>query len=384
MRHENSVFHSLTKQVPWAVFDRLVRQHRADFRVRRLDSKSQFLALLFGQLSGAASLRDIEAGLLSHATQLYHIGASRPARSTLADANATRPWQLFADLFAEMAARASRPTRRRIADATRILDATRISLSSLSAGWARFSERSCAAKLHLVYDPNADLPLSAVVTPETVNDITPAKAMKIEPGATYVFDLAYYDYGWWARLDAAGCRFVTRLKTNAPLAVTAELPLPAGGAVLSDRIGRLSLRMSRSRRNPLHDPVREITVRIATGKVLRLVTNDLDAPAEEIAALYKQRWQIELFFRWIKQNLKIRHFLGTSENAVRIQLFTALIAYLLITAAQAAQSAVKQPLAFARLIRLNLMHKRPTDALDRPYQPPPQDSRQLSLTLQPA
>jgi IS4 transposase len=128
--------------------------------------------------------------------------------------------------------------------------------------------------------------------------------------------------------------------------------------------------------------VREITVRIATGKIIRLATNDLDAPAEEIAGLYKQRWQIELFFKWIKQNLKLGHFLGTSENAVRIQLFVALIAYMLLRSAQTAQNTVRQPRAFARLIRLNLMHRRPIDALDSPP-PPQQDPRQMKLQLVP-
>lgn len=136
MRHENSVFHGLQKHIPWAVFDRLVDKHKADHRVRRLDTKSQFLALLFGQLAGAASLREIEAGLMSHEARLYHLGAKRPARSTLSDANAKRPSALFAELFAHMATTASRRTRRRLADAVRILDATRIELSSLSAGWS--------------------------------------------------------------------------------------------------------------------------------------------------------------------------------------------------------------------------------------------------------
>jgi len=177
---------------------------------------------------------------------------------------------------------------------------------------------------------------------------------------------------------------VSRLKTNTRLEVTADLPVPAGAGILSDRIGLLAQRMARARRNPLTDPVREITVRIATGKTIRLVTNDLDAPAEDIAALYKQRWQIELFFKWIKQNLKIRRFLGTSENAVRIQIFVALIAYLLLRAAHAAQSAVTRPLAFVRLVRLNLMHRRPVNALKNPPQPPPNDPRQLGLNLAPS
>ena len=135
----------------------------------------------------------------------------------------------------------------------------------------------------------------------------------------YVFDMAYYDFAWWAALDRAGCRFVTRLKTNTHLRATIEQPVDEDGDILSGRIGLLSERMARSRRNPFCDPLREIVVRIDTGRTIRLVTNDLDAPASEIADLYKQRWQIELFFRWLKQNLKIRHFFGASENAVRIQ-----------------------------------------------------------------
>ena len=122
-------------------------------------------------------------------------------------------------------------------------------------------------------------------------------------------------------------------------------------------------------------------MRIQTGKIIRLVTNDLDAPATEIAALYKQRWQIELFFKWVKQNLKIRHFLGTSENAIRIQVFIALIAYILLRGAQATQIAISQPLAFARLVRLNLMHRRDIANLRSPPKPPPQDTKQLSLDL---
>jgi hypothetical protein len=377
MRHHNSVFHSLLKHVPWGVFDRLVDKHKADHRVRQLTSKGQFLALLFGQLSGATSLREIEAGLMSHSARLYHVGASPVARATLADANAKRPAGLYAELFAHMAAVASRCTRRQLADAVRILDATRVQLSSLSSGWVDTVKGKRAIKLHIVFDPRAEAPLMASFTGQRINDITPAKAMPIEPGMTYVFDLAYYDFSWWAALDAKGCRFVSRLKSHTHLEVTAEQPMPQAGNILSDRIGLLPQRMARSRRNPFADPVREITVRIATGKIIRLLTNDLDASAEEIADLYKERWQIELFFKWIKQNLKIRHFLGASENAVRIQVFVALIAYMLLRAAQATQKAVKQPLAFARLVRLNIMHRRPINALKTPPPPKPNNSQMV-------
>nr|WP_246225842.1 IS4 family transposase [Chelativorans xinjiangense] len=257
-------------------------------------------------------------------------------------------------------------------------------MSSLSRGWLETQNGRRAIKLHIAYDPAADAPLNVVMTSQRVNDITPAKAMPVTPGMTYVFDLAYYDFAWWAALDAKGCRFVTRLKSNTGLDVAAEQAVPADGNILADRIGLLPQRMARARRNPFAAPLREITVRIETGKTIRLITNDLDAPAEDIADLYKQRWQIELFFKWIKQNLKLSHFLGTSENAVRTQIYVALIAHILLRAAQATQKAVTQPLAFARLVRLNLMHRRPIDALNTPPPPVPPDPRQMTLNLAPA
>ena len=377
MLHQNTVFHSVLKHVPWHVFDRLVDKHGADARTRRLSMKDQFVALLYGQLSGAVSLREIVGGLSSHGPRLYHLGARPARRSTLADANAACP----CELFAEMVAQAHRGLRRKIAETTYLIDSTGVRLSGLSADWAQFSAGVCGAKAHVIYDPDADRPLYAAVSPARVNDITVAQAMPIEAGATYVFDLGYYDYGWWARLDAAGCRIVTRFKANTPLSLVKELPVPAGGAILSDRVGYLPARQARSRKNPFQDPVREVRVRIETGKVLRILCNDLDATAEEIADLYRRRWQIELFFCWVKQTLKIRRFLGTSENAVRIQIAVALIAFLLLRLAQAAQTAVQSPLAFARLVRANLFHRRP---LNRLLQPPPiiyANKNQLSFEL---
>ena len=246
-----------------------------------------------------------------------------------------------------------------------------------------FSHQATGAKLHVIYDPDAERPIYAAVTAANVNDITAAQTMPIEPGATYVFDLGYYDFGYWASLDAAGCRIVTRLKVNTKLEVAEENPVAKGSNILSDRIGHLPQRMARSRQNPFQGPVREVCVRIDTGKVLRILTNDLDAPAIEIAELYKRRWQIELFFRWIKQTLKIKHFLGQSENAVRIQIAVALIAFLLLRLAYALQQAVPSLLAFTRLIRSNIMHRRPLDRLLD--QPPPtiKDQRQLNLRLCP-
>ena len=248
-----------------------------------------------------------------------------------------------------------------------------------ASGWARFSEGVCGAKLHVVYDPDAERPIYSAVTAANVNDITVAQAMPIVAGATYVFDLGYYDYRWWAKLDAAGCRIVTRFKTNTPFACSEERPVPGDGGILSDRIGRLPPRQAASRRNPFDKPVREVRVRLDTGKVLRILSNDLIAPAREIADLYKRRWAIELFFRWVKQTLKITRFLGTSENAVRAQIAVALIAYLLLRRAQATQRAIESPLAFARLVRSNLMHRRDLHNLLRPPPIPQTNPDQLAL-----
>ena len=377
MRHHNTVFHTVLKQVPWHVLDRLVDEFKANKKVRRLTTQDQFIALLYAQLAGSESLRAIEAGFESHASKLYHLGSCAVSRSTLADANAQRPCAVFTALLAELMSRSERALGRRIADAVYLIDATGFRLSSLSADWAQFSAGVSGAKLHLVYNPDSARPSFAEVTPAHVNDITVAKTMPIKPGATYVFDLGYYDYGWWAKLDDAGCRIVTRLKVNTPLAVVADNRLAAGSPILSDRIGHLPARQARARRNPFQDPVRELRLPTPTGKILRIVTNDLDAPADEIAELYKRRWQIELFFRWVKHSLKIRHFFGTSENAVRIQIAIALIAFLLLRMAHRLQTTVHSLLTFTRLVTTNLMHRRPIERLLDPPPPPIIDQRQL-------
>lgn len=381
MLHQNSVFHSLLKLVPWHRLERSVAQHGADALSRKLDTKRQLIGLLYGQLSGAGSLREIVTGMASHETRLYHLGAAPVKRSTLSDANAERPWQVFAELFTEMLPQAHRGLRRAAGEAVRLIDSTSVRLSSLSADWAMFSSDVHGAKVHVIYDPNADRPTYFAVTPANVNDITAGKVMPIEAGATYVYDLGYYDYGWWAQLDDCGCRFVTRLKKNTPFVAVQENRVAGNSNIVSDRIGHLPARLAASRKNPLQVPVREIRVIIETGKMLRIVTNDLDAPAQEIADLYKQRWQIELFFRWVKQTLRIRHFIGVSENAVRIQIAVALIAFLLLRIAQTMQKAVRSPLEFARLVRTNLMHRRRIDRLLEPLQPIEINTNQLKLAL---
>jgi len=380
MPHQNTVFRDVLKLLPWHRFERLVEEHDSDARVRRLTSKDQLVALLYGQLSGACSLREIVTSLSSHAARLYHLGADPVRRSTLSDANAQRPAQVFCDLLEILMKQAHRGLRRKLAETVYLIDATSVRLSERSADWARFSAGVCGAKMHVVYDADADQPIYASVSAANVNDITAAKQMPIEPGATYVFDLGYYDYAWWAALDEACCRIVTRFKSNTPLRVIEELKVRKGTNILSDRIGFLPMRQAKSRQNPMPSAVREVTIIIDTGKVLRILTNDLDADAEHIANLYRRRWAIELFFRWVKQTLKITRFIGTSENAVRIQLAVALIAFLLLRLAQATQKAIQSPLVFARLVRAHLMQRRSIHNLLAPP-PIPQDERQISLAL---
>jgi hypothetical protein len=338
--------------------DRLVDRFGGDRDARSTTTRSHLVAMLLAQTSELKSLRDIETAMLSHAGQLYHLGAEPVSRSALATVNAYRSPEIFNGLLAALMGQLQAGYRRKISDCVRLIDSTSVKLSSLTRGWASFSAEVCGAKAHIVYDPNADQPVYLAVTPSNVNDITAAKAMPIEAGATYVFDLGYYDFGWWASLDAAGCRIVTRLKRNTPFSVVEEREVAPHGAILSDRIGHLPQRMAASRKNPLSKLVREIQVVNDSGKILRIFPNDLEASAQEIADLYKQRWAIGLFFRWAKQTLKIKHFLGTSENAVRIQIAVALIAFMLMRLAHEAIKIVKSPLNFTRLVRANLLHRR--------------------------
>jgi len=377
---QHTVLYQLLKHVPEARFEELVKTHGSDDAARGLDSKSQLVALLYGQLSGAEGLRTIVTDLESHEERLSELGCDPVRRSTLSEANRHRPAALFGDLLGVVLDQAHRGLRRHLDGPTYLIDSTSVRLSALSERWARFSATACGAKAHIIYDPDADRPIHAVVTPARVTDLTAAKALPIEAGATYVFDLGYYDYGWWAQLHAADCRIVTRFKTNTPLTVEEERAVPPaapdGGVILSDRVGRLPERQASRRKNPFQATVREVRVRIETGTVLRILSTDLEASAQDIADLYKRRWAIELFFRWVKQTLDIRHFVGTSENAVRLQIAVALIAFVLLRLAQATQDAIKSPLAFARLVRANLMHRRRIDQL----LPPPTHPKQRRTT----
>jgi hypothetical protein len=379
VRHVNSVFHDVLKLVPWTTFDKLVDAYGSDDLVRKFTTRHQFKALLFGQLGGGSSLREIGEAMESHGARLYHCGAAAPKRSTFADANRLRDPRAFSDLFVEMLKGAPRGFRRKMGDAVRLIDATGLRLAGVGAEWARFSTNVFGAKAHVVFDPDQGRPVYHAVTAANVNDVSAAKQMPLEAGATYVFDLGYYDFAWWAALDAKGCRLVTRFKSNTPLKEARDMPLAEGSKVLSDRIGFLPARQAANRRNPMQDAVREVVVETEAGQRLRILSNDLDAPAQEIADLYKRRWRIELFFRVMKQTLKITRFIGRSENAVRTQIAVALIAFLLLRRLQELTQDKHTFLELVRLVRVNLMHRKDVTRLKTPPPPPPIDSRQLEL-----
>jgi IS4 transposase len=380
MRHQNTICHALLKAIPRHRFERLVEAHRGTYRDRDLSFWSQFVALVHAQLSGAQTLRHLIAALESHGNLLYHLGMGDVRRSTLSDANRDRPAALFKAVFDFLLPKLRGGLASEACEALRLIDATVLPLNGTLCRWAHVGTKSTGAKLHLVYDPKAACPTYFAITPARVNDITAAQTMPIEPGATYVFDKGYCDFGWWAALDAAGCRFVTRLKKSSPAHLVDERPV-CEPAIISDRLITLNARQARNRCNPLQGTLREIIVLTEDRRTLRLVTNDLTAPASDIAALYKARWQIELFFKWVKQNLRIKKFLGTSENAVKIQIIVALIAFLLVRLAHQPYAAITMLTAITRKVRANLMHRKSIAEMLLPPLDPPDKTPQMCLSL---
>ncbi len=331
MQDQATVFSQALQHIPWGVLNREAMARRADKGVRRLDCRSHPAALLIAQCFGARGLRDIEAAMKVHAGGLSRRGIVPARRSTLSDADRSRDPALFEalipPLLAQLRPKALDVTRREL----RLIDATLVHPGAGAAAWARFEAGLVAAKVHVVYDPAIEAPTFFQLTSANTNDITVAKTgVPITPGATYVFDLGYYDYRFWGDLAAAGCRLVTRLKKNTRITVIGARPKPADADLLADTIVRLPPKTGRNRRNPFDRDGRVVEVRLESGRILRLFTNDLTSSPRQIADLYKKRWDIELFFRVMKQTLRIKTFIGRSENAVRLQIVAAMIVYIIM------------------------------------------------------
>lgn len=315
-------------------FDALVEQHNADKYAKKYSRWDQFMAMFCAQLQGITSLRVLTDSLQALSNYHYHLGAQPMGRSSLADANQRDP-AVFAAVAQMLMPQVGRKLRKESHKALIRIDSTSITLKGQGFdAWTLDTRNRCTQgmKLHVALD-DADMPVHQSITAANVNDVTEGTKIPIERGMTYVFDKAYCDYSWWHSIHQGGAWFVTRPKNNAVLKVEQTLPIPQANQsrILADEIVRLSNNNpGAGRKNPFKARLRRITVQKDNGDTLMLISNDLERSAAQIAACYQQRWDVELFFKWIKQHLNIKHYLGRSPNAVRTQLLIALIVYLLV------------------------------------------------------
>jgi putative transposase len=330
-----SRFGELLKHLPRAAFDRSVQAQQADKHRKRFRCWDQLISMLYAQFSGASSLRVLQHSFNAHPAHHYHLGCTPVHRSTLAEANERCQWQVFSHLAQALMQQVQGGIRRQGWEFLRLIDSTSITLKGPGFdGWTAGSRtrNTQGLKLHVLYGVSEQAPLGYQFSSANVNDLHYAQQVSIEPGMIYVFDKAYCDYGWWWRMQRSGAKFVTRFKRNARLELISERRIPRGaqGVILKDQLVHLSNQHpGGGRRNPYATALRRIEVMGENQRTLVLASNDLKSSALKIAECYRKRWQIELFFKWIKQHLRIKSFLGRSENAVRIQILTALIAYLL-------------------------------------------------------
>jgi hypothetical protein len=379
MKHINTIFHQLLREVPRHQFEKVINRYEGNRRVRSLPCWTQFCAMLFAQLCSRQSLRDVVSAWDSHSRSHYHIGARKVKHSTLADANAKRPSEMYMELFYWLLG-TSTGNRIPQKDAVRLIDSTTIDLCKKQFAWAEFRSGKSGVKIHTLYDPAARTPTFFSITKAKQHDKKAAEKMPLLDGATYVFDRAYNDYGWFHEMTERRIHFVGRMKSNARFEVIEELAVKGDG-VLEDQLIRLSSPMAKKQYPGI---LRRVCFRREDdGKVLSFITNDTERSAAEIAALYKRRWEIELFFKWIKQNLKIKRFIGTSENAVKIQIIIAMIAYLLLGMARKLIPTKRSLQQLARLVSVNLMQRKNILELLGDKSPPPkrktENLRQLVL-----
>jgi len=365
MRYCDSIFGRLLEPISRRRFAAIVERHEGDAYDKSFKSWDHLVALVFAQLSHTDTLRGLELAFNANAGHHYHLGVGKLARTTLSDANKRRPLGVFADTFALLSQEADRVTRQEAAEMVRLIDASPIPLGKLCQ-WAKWNGRIRGMKLHVVHDPGADCARDVEITPATVNDVEIGQKVMIETGATYVFDKGYCHFGWWRKINDGGAFFVTRPKVNCRLRSTerrrSRKRKGDGFRIIDDHEVVLASKGNAA----LAIPLRRIRLQRDKGGILTLITNDLDRTAIEIATLYKRRWQIELLFRWIKQHLRIRKFLGNNDNAIRLQILAAMIAYLLLRIAARLNSLHMPPLRIAELVCQFLFARRPIAQIDKP------------------
>ena len=327
------VFAQVMEFVPWHTFRRLVGKYRGDFNVRTFSCLDQFLCMAFAQLTYRESLRDIEACLRSQSSKLYHLGiCGKVSRSALADANEARDWRLYAD-FAQALIRIARrlylnePLAVHLCDTVYALDATTIGLCLSLFPWAPFRRNEAAVKLHTVLDLRGAIPSFIHISDGKLHDVNVLDLLIPEPGAFYVMDRGYLDFKRLYLLHQAGSFFVIRPRSNFKCRRVYSMPVERSTGLICDQLIEL---VSFYPRQGYPERLRRIRYRDAEGKSLVFLTNHTGLPALTVCELYRQRWQVELFFKWIKQHLRIKRFFGTSENAVKTQIWIAVAVYVLV------------------------------------------------------
>jgi hypothetical protein len=380
------MFSQILKLIPRTDFARLVKETKAEHRSKGVSSWSQFVAMLFCQLGRAHSLREIEGGLKSCEGKLAHLGIEAPARSSLSYANSHRPAELFEKvfyaLFDTLASKAVGKKKFRFKNKLVSLDSTVIDLCLSMYDWAKYQRTKGAVKLHLVLDHDGYLPCFGLITDGKVADVKAAWQIDFAPGTIVVDDRGYNDYRLFADWTESGVYFVTRMKDNALFEVVEEREPPRNRNIVKDQIIRLT--GTGAREKCPHLLRRVEAIREDTGETLVFLTNHFGLGASTIAAIYKDRWQIELFFKALKQNLKIKTFVGTSANAVKTQIWTALIAMLLLRYLQMSSKFGWSLSNLVALLRMNLFTHRDLMAwLNQPFNTPPdpQDEPQASLAF---
>jgi Transposase DDE domain/Domain of unknown function (DUF4372) len=370
-----SIFSQLLKLIPRPEFEATVKKHQAERHARGFSSWTHLIAMLFCQLGHAQSLREITGGLAACEGKLRHLGVDEPPkRSTLSYANEHRPWELFRAVFHTLLencrVEAHGLNRKfRFKHKLLSLDATIIPLCLSAFDWAHYKRAKGAVKLHMVLDHDGYLPSFAVITEGKTADITAAKRMTFAAGTMLVFDRGYSDYGWWLTLTRQKVNFVTRLKDNAEYGIVESRAVPDNSNILRDEVILLTAQQEIGPEACL----RRIEVWVEEkNESMVFVTNHRRLAASTIAAIYKERWQIELFFQALKQSLKIKTFIGTTENAVQTQIWTALIAMLLMKYLQLKSTF---PWSFSNLVALIrqqlFVYRDLFKWLDDPFQAPP-------------
>ncbi|MGH6801867.1 MAG: IS4 family transposase [Methyloceanibacter sp.] len=383
MPHQDTVFGQLLKLVPRHEFDRLAATHHAGAKLRRLTRWSQFVAMATAHLARRFSLRDVVANLKAQAARLYHLGARPVARSSLARVNEEQPWQFYEALFGVLYGRCQAHAPRhgfRFKNKLYSLDASLIDLSLKVFPWAHYALGKAAMKLHLGLDHDGHLPAFATVSESRVGDTTVARSVRLPRGSIAVFDKGFSDYAWLKSLDESGIFFVTRARANIDATVVERYAgshhdtIDFDHAIVLDGKRPRAMNMPRLRTVGFTCP--------DTGRRYVFLTNIFHLTADVIADIYKQRWQIELFFKWLKQNLKLRGFLGTSRNAVLTQIWIALCLALLLAYLKFLGRIGLSLQTILRLLQLNLFLRRDLLALlkDEPPDRAP-DPRQCALAL---